>query len=450
MESSANKHRRNMSKSSRPRSSTKGPLDAPEDLPSSAPDSLSMARVLSPTLSGEGVGGTSLGALDPLMSGDLFSSHGKDLSYLLRSDIYHPLSQLSVPPALRTEFVVPVPGETVSTLLGALERLLAEGHFLVAAHLCATLLTPSFISATDSNSIFTVLYLRLACLELSGNAILAAQESKALEDLSSTFYYVGTDQKASEGAPEHGHHGAPRHIVPWPLRLLAVRLQSIGFGDPRRGIGGLYELGLEARREILRPGTTNSERAIWSDRLADLGVRSVNALIEMGDLETARRSLANLTASRTMDHVARTRKALLLLKIGDLDAAKKLQSEAGESDDSLLKPLLSMAEGRYLDATSEWRALLDSAFQESERAMIVHNLAVCLLYTGQLNEARPFLESLISENNSFGSLTFNLSTIYELCSEKAATLKTQLVERVSKQPVSGHTNLEHPNSDFKL
>lgn len=60
------------------------------------------------------------------------------------------------------------------------------------------------------------------------------------------------------------------------------------------------------------------------------------------------------------------------------------------------------------------------------------------------------LEELVRENNSFGSLVFNLSTVYELCSDKSPNMKAELVDVISKQPVTGHTNLDRPNADFKL
>lgn len=202
--------------------------------------------------------------LDPLVSDGLRPDMGTDLSYLLRYDLYHSLSQIDIPPALRSEFVTLKPGESLTSSLETLESLLVEGHFLLAAYLSGAILTSSLLSPTDTKLIFALFYNRLACLELSGNAILAAQESKALEDLSSTFYYAssdleGTDSRTGDG--KGGSHASyPRHIVPWPLRVLAVRLQSIGFGDSRRGISGLYELGMEARREIMRPEIGQDER----------------------------------------------------------------------------------------------------------------------------------------------------------------------------------------------
>lgn len=60
------------------------------------------------------------------------------------------------------------------------------------------------------------------------------------------------------------------------------------------------------------------------------------------------------------------------------------------------------------------------------------------------------LESLVQTNQSFYSLVFNLSTVYELCSDKADQLKTTLVDTVAQQPVTGDINLDRPNADFKL
>lgn len=107
-------------------------------------------------------------------------------------------------------------------------------------------------------------------------------------------------------------------------------------------------------------------------------------LIEMGDLDTARRSLDNLKGSNNVVH--NMRRALLFLKIGDLDAAKQITDEFSDPGAAMLKPLLKMTEGRYGDAVVEWRALLESGPKRSDEVIVSQNLAVCLLYTGQLNE----------------------------------------------------------------
>lgn len=66
-----------------------------------------------------------------------------------------------------------------------------------------------------------------------------AQVSKCLGDLGSSFY-------------RHSVSGA--HVVLWELRVLAVRLQALGFGDWRRGVMGCYEEAEGARRGTGRPG----------------------------------------------------------------------------------------------------------------------------------------------------------------------------------------------------
>ena len=347
----------------------------------------------------EDLSGDSFCELDPLAPDDLPPNLAKDISFLLRYDIYHSLSQVDIPPALRSEFIGIKPDEPLSATLGTLEKQLAEGHFLLAAYLCSTILTSSSISSTDTKLAFALFYTRLACLELSGHAIIAAQESKALEDLNSAFYYVDLSNTAStshdDETAEQNHPRILRHIVPWPLRILAVRLQSIGFGDSRRGIGGLYEIGLEAWREVMRPDISREEKVIWKGRLEDLGIRSVNALIEMGDFDAAQRSLQNMRTSGPGSDRNNMRKVLLFLLIGDLDGAKQVFDQSGQSEEALLRPLLSMAEGDYKDAVTQWRNLLESQPNRPDEAMISQNLAVCFLYTGQLNEVRNAITPLL-------------------------------------------------------
>lgn len=365
-------------------------------------------------LSNDGFSGTSFHELDPLAPDDLPEALGKDLSFLLRHNIYHPLSRIDIPSPLRAEFVILNPGEPLSSSLSLLEKLLAEGRFLIAASLAGSILTSSLITSTDVRIIFSLFYTRLACLELSGNTVLAAQESKALEDLNSAFYYIDSsfDPSEPESKNDESHERLPRHIVPWPLRVLAVRLQSIGFGDPRRSIGGLYEIGLEARREIMKAETSEATRTLWRERLADLGIRSVNALIEMGDLDAAKRSLEGLRVSEPESDVTKLRKALLFLRIGDLEAACRAFGDSGESKEAaLLQPLLSMSDGRYNDAVMEWQALQEDQ-SRTDKSLVAQNLAVCLLYTGKLDEVhRTRSLSRSSLTQVLGTPTFGVSSL---------------------------------------
>lgn len=156
---------------------------------------------------------------------------------------------------------------------------------------------------------------------------------------------------------------------------------------------GYYDLARDARAEA-RKAATDAEKRLWRDRLKDLGVRVGSALIEMGDLAAARRHLETLRsgADTQGDKILDSRLALLCLQLGDVGAAGRYTKAAtsgnlAENGTSVvLRPLLSMADGRYEDAAAEWRML-----GEGEHALLAtQNLAVCLLYLGRIDEVSTF------------------------------------------------------------
>ncbi len=67
-------------------------------------------------------------------------------------------------------------------------------------------------------------------------------------------------------------------------------------------------------------------------------------------------------------------------------------------------------------------------------------------------QARTILETLIDDNHSFHALTFNLSTVYELCTERSRAMKISLAEKVAEMQVKQgkKDGWEKVNGDFKL
>lgn len=243
--------------------------------------------------------------------------------------------------------------------------LLSSSNFRSAAISAAYQLCTS--SSLTPREIFSLFYIRLACLVLINNTPFAAEESKALEDLN-------LDEATG------------LQTVPWELRVLAVRLQGIGYGDSKRGVLGYYDLAREARDQIGK--TAGKECELWQHRLDDLGVRVGNALVEIGDLTGAARHFEGLQSKQDNRDVAcQMRLALLYLRLGDVAAARRCLETKGngsamEPANAALLPLLSMAEGRYQDAISEWTDLQDQWNDE----IVAQNLAVCMLYAGRLGE----------------------------------------------------------------
>ncbi|KAH7235168.1 hypothetical protein B0J15DRAFT_503993 [Fusarium solani] len=423
-------HSRNKSVTkTRPRSSTKGPLDVDDDpLTTHQPAAVAAHRASThrPRISSP-LPRSSTGT--PVSQ--LGEAKAKDFSFLLRPEIYHPLTPLNVPVAFRNSQKQPSPE-------APLEELLANGHFRAAAIAAVQELTGSGASGgidpTDSAKIFSLLYTRLACLTLIDATPLAAQEVKALEDLNDIRKYV--DETTGE------------HLVPWELRVLNVRLQALGFGDARRAVMSYHDLAREARDRIAKAAAQhdNSVTELWKARLSDLGIQVAGALIELEDLTGAAHHLSTLRDRG--DGRMTLSKALLWLHLGDADSARACARQVSASDENaekLITALCDMADGEYESALENWKELKETMDDE----MVGVNTAVCLLYLGRIQEGREILEELVESGLSSHTLLFNLSTMYELCTEKHRNLKLKLTERVAAMEVSS-AGWEKTNSDFKL
>ena len=216
-----------------------------------------------------------------------------------------------------------------------------------------------------------------------------------------------------------------------------MRLQSVGYGDGRRGVGGYYDLAREARAEV-KKAANPGEKQMWKKRLKQLGLCVADALIEMGDAGAAARHLESLRPRNGKDEVLEGRLALLYINSGNVDAARQCLPDTSAS----VGPLLSMADGRYADAAEQWKALPSSD-------LATHNLAVSLFCIGKVNGALELLDQLVEKGRSFHALTFNLATVYELCSEKGSQRKEDLVERVCRC-IEENGGGERGVVDFKL
>lgn len=165
-------------------------------------------------------------------------------------------------------------------------------------------------------------------------------------------------------------------------------------------------------------------------------------------------------------------KALLWLQLGDVDEARAamgqsaaqsatqasgggdgspfVSDKSGDSGDlapRVVAALCDMADGEYKTALASWRTLHEDAPNDE---MIGVNLAVCLLYVGQMQEGRTVLEGLVDAGYSSHTLLFNLATMYELCTDRAKALKLTLAQRVADQTPADGQGWEKTNADFKL
>ena len=332
-----------------------------------------------------------------------------------------------------------------------IESYLSQCHFLGAAHLAGLLLSSALIPSTDTQTIFRLLSIRYACLELSGNVLLAAQEAKALEDIGSAFYYAGLPESDQQDAEIVGEQSMPKHIMPFSLRLQALRLQSIGFSDARRGVSALYDLGTECREHISEPSVSLEDGLLWTSRLEEVGIRVTNALIEMGDLDCAKRTLDGMKSSNSKNSAFAVRHIMLCLKMGLLGEATRTISALHTEDSVLpiLRSLVAIAEDDLEEATKLLEGF--SSYPDDDAyALAKQNLAVALLYKGEIQAARTILDELVSEGHSFQTLTVNLATIFDLRSDRSRDLKMGVVNGISRNSGKQRSKRAYTNADFKL
>ncbi|THX99553.1 hypothetical protein D6D03_07091 [Aureobasidium pullulans] len=354
-----------------------------------------------------------------------------DLSLLLRPSLYAPVPTTQIATPFLDTSHQPAPDTDLETLL-------SHRRFIHAADKATDILTSGSISPSNTQQILQLLYTRFACLVLCNQSTLAAKEAKPLSDLlareSSTY--------------TRPHREIFLEQIPWPLRLLLLKLQVLGTADAhRRAIMGLYALSSECRTLAQKARVEKDEEAfkMWKTRLSDLGIRVAGELVEMGELETARRHLATLepepaTTETEMLEMC-IRKTLLLLKIGDTKAAEECLATSTSSSESqthtdenlliqqrVLSALTSLSTSNYTSAVTQLQNL---ATTYPSNPLILHNLAIANIYSNNVSTASCILESLVSETEIvFPTLLFNLSTVFELRTEKARERKLGLVDVV--------------------
>lgn len=169
--------------------------------------------------------------------------------------------------------------------------------------------------------------------------------------------------------------------------MLVVRLQAVGFSDPRRAVSSYHELAREARGNLARVRSEGGQVQIWTSRLADLGVRVASTLLEMGDPLGAACHLETLRDAG--DGKVALAQALVWLQIGDQEAATRCVQNGGDGGPparvkEVVAALCAMAASEYTPALEKWSVLAE----EDNNEMVVVNMAVCLLYLGRIAEVR--------------------------------------------------------------
>jgi len=349
-----------------------------------------------------------------------------DLSLLLRPSLYAPVPTTHIAAPFLDASHQPAPDTDLDVLI-------SHRRFIHAADKATDILTSGSVSPSSTQRILELLYTRFSSLVICNQTALAAKEAKPLIELLAR-------ESATYTRP---HREIFLSQVPWPLRLLLLKLQGQGADVHRRTIMGLYALSTECRTLAAKAKTESDEAsfALWKARLHDLGLRVAGELLEMGELETAKRHLDTLSSDSTnIDEEEKVkmciRKTLLLLKLGDTKAAEQCLASASSATtdadlDIQLQVLTALSHLYSSSPTTALSSLLTLAATHPSHPLITHNLAIAHLYTNNVVLASEMLEALVTQDEIvFPTLLFNLCTMHELRSDKARDKKLDLVDAV--------------------
>ncbi|KAJ4289408.1 hypothetical protein N0V88_006888 [Collariella sp. IMI 366227] len=209
------------------------------------------------------------------------------------------------------------------------------------------------------------------------------------------------------------------------------------------------------RPEIYHPSRPSISPSIPQYRQSTLPDTPIPDLLARGHFRAAAIAATHALTSGSLDptdhaqifELLYTRLACLTLIDATTLAAQEVKAlgDLHKVEERVVSALCDMADGEYELAFGKWTALR----KESDDEMVGVNLAVCMLYVGKMSEGKTVLESLTDSGRSSHTLLFNLSTMYELCTDRSRALKVKLSEKVAAMEERAD-GWEKTNADFKL
>lgn len=248
-------------------------------------------------------------------------------------------------------------------------------------------------------------------------------------------------------------------IASFAFRLLIARLPSY-FGSYRCALDRLTDMLLICTeiKEHFGDAANKGAEAFWSKREQIVLYALINCALQTKDFSLTDFLMERLTKAPDID--AETSRTLystwgrIFLQCGDVFGAERKFSEArrirvaGHSTDSDVrdfvdKGLIAVAQNDFKEALTFFQKAL--AIQTTN-ALILNNIAVCLLYLGRQKDAIDKFEQAIRANEPNAvseSLVLNLCTLYELESSNDVSKKLALLKQINRCKTELNINIEY-------
>ncbi|XP_023231905.1 trafficking protein particle complex subunit 12-like isoform X2 [Centruroides sculpturatus] len=232
---------------------------------------------------------------------------------------------------------------------------------------------------------------------------------------------------AGQGVGQGGH---PSRNTPYTLQIL----QNLK--------NGFSEDGSEANMtDTIRKMSIQ----LWEERERRILYSLVNCVLSLKDYVMAVK-LLDLLIQKDESHKPQLLSAFgrLYLQLGDVKAAQECFSQVTiirsslpketwhEVEELVNKAMMAIAQNGYADAYNYYKQAYSL---DSNKPMLLNNMAICLLYMGKLKEALALLEKTVQGNTPMclhDGIIFNICTLYELESSQSFSRKQTMLNLVAK------------------
>ncbi|XP_043269348.1 trafficking protein particle complex subunit 12 [Venturia canescens] len=250
----------------------------------------------------------------------------------------------------------------------------------------------------------------------------------------------------------------PGSMASFAFRLLLAEIPSY-WGKPREAIDSLHKL-LSTVEQLIKNLSSglaedgspskfsSSERQdsvrLWTGRRSRILISIVNCALTMKNFVLAIDVLEDLQAmndwSKEQSEILRSAIGRVHLFLGDVSAAeKKFAVNKEDAGKTALTPrelidrgLMAVAQNAFQEAFNCFKT---ASGLDPSNIMLVNNMAVCLLYTGQLKTAVQLLEKAVARNplkSLQESVLLNMSTLYELHTIHCKQSKLHLLRQLNR------------------
>lgn len=258
--------------------------------------------------------------------------------------------------------------------------------------------------------------------------------------------------------------GKPGTMVPFQMRLLLASLPAY-LKNYSQAFVRLYSVLATVRKILsnldngksedgslieLSPKERDISKQVWRSREARVLHSIVNVALMAKNFVLAievLKSLADKTVSVNQKRALESALGRIFLQLGDVTNAEKcfaiakslkrnkkntLSANTADLRELVDQGLVFVAQNCYKEA---FDCFQKASLLDPSNIMILNNMAVCLLYLGQLKNALTILTSAIDSNPSLAlheALLINVCTLFELESSHCDKNKLALLRQVSK------------------